>query len=230
MTAVPRSAGLNPFHGRGNSLGVPGISLTDGFVVEPSGDLLIANSGDVAHFDRVTRQTTTVTTDTFFSPNGIARGADGRVFITEFFEQLWEIDVAGSSRSVVPLFEDLSIPGLITVRSDGKLIVKNFDPNTLNIVDPDTGGNKVFSADLPTFVSDFTLDADDNLWLTSTEGVFRYDSSGGAKTLVFDDSFFNPGAIAVVPDGWVVVGLPEPTAACLLLLGLTLPLPRRRHV
>src|SRR5688572_1822991 len=88
---------LNPTSLRIRNLNVPGLSFTDGFVVEPNGDLLIANNRDVSRFSRVDGTTSIITGDTFFAPHGIARGSDGRVFITEFFDGLWEIDTAAGA-------------------------------------------------------------------------------------------------------------------------------------
>ncbi len=204
---------LNPYNGHSVNLQVPGISSTDGFVVDPSGDLLIANSGAVSRYNLATHVTTTVTEGTFFAPHGIASGG-GRVFITEFFDDLWEIDVPGLGRSRVT-GADLTIPGLIAVRSDGNLIVKNFSPSVFYQIDPDTGNTSLFSDDLPTFVNGFTLDADDNLWVTSTDGIFRYDDLGGPRTLIYDETFFSPAAITVVPASWNPVSIPEPATAVL---------------
>lgn len=223
---------INPANGHEVDLHVPGISLIDGFVVEDSGDLLIANSGEVSRFTRSAGVTSTVTTSTFFSPNGIARGADGRVFITEFFEDLWEVSPTTGARSTVT-GTDLSIPGLIAVRSDGDLIVENFSPGVLYRIDPDTGAVSLFTDDLPSIVNGFALDSVDNLWLTATDGLYRYDASGGPKTLVYTETFFNPSAIAVVPDGWTFHDIPEPGAACLAgvfaTIMTTASRPRRRR-
>lgn len=208
---------LDPRTGIVTALGIPGLQAVDGFVVEPSGDLLIANSGEVSRFTRSTGQLSTVATDTFFSPAGIAQGGDGRVFITEFFEDLLEIHPATGGYSHVTN-EELSIPGLIAVRSDGDLIIENFSPSVLYRVDPDTGARTLFSDDLPTFVSEFALDVDDNLWLSSTDGIFRYDSHGGGKTLVAAGTFFSPKGIAVVPQGWKPPPVPEPASLTLALL------------
>ena len=214
---------FNPSSLRTRNLNVPGLSFTDGFVVEPNGDLLIANNRDVSRFSRVDGTTSVITGDTFFSPHGIARGSDGRVFITEFFDGLWEIDTTTNTRSRITSF-DFSIPDLIAVQSDGDLIVENFSPGVLYRIDPDAGSVSLFTDDLPTFVRDFAVDADDNLWLTSTEGIFRYGSNGGAKTLVASDTFFSPRALAIVPPNWVSPPVPEPTtttlAVCVLFAGL----------
>jgi streptogramin lyase len=205
---------LNPTSLRIRNLNVPGLSFTDGFVVEPNGDLLIANNRDVSRFSRDAGTTSVIIGDTFFAPHGIAQRSDGRVFITEFFDGLWEIDASANTRSLVTNF-DFSIPDRIAVQSDGDLIVENFSPGVLYEVDPDTGSVSLFTDDLPTFVRDFAIDADDNLWLTSTDGVFRYGPGGGAKTLVAYDTFFSPRAIAIVPQTWVAPPIPEPSAMLL---------------
>ena len=210
---------LNPLTGAGRSLNVPNVSLTDGFVVENNCELLIANSGAVSRYSRASQQTSTVTSDTFFAPNGIARGGNGRVFITEFLNQLWEIDPVSGVRSLITS-ADLSIPSLIEVRSDGDLIVKNFSPSQLNVIAPDTGSVALFSSELPTFVRDIVLDANDNLWLTSTDGVFRYDSSGGNRTLIASGTFFSPRAIAIVPQNWAANAIPEPATYALGLVAV----------
>jgi streptogramin lyase len=207
---------LNPHSGNISPLNIPGLSFTDGFVVEPNGDLLIANNQAVSRFSRTAHTTTTVTTGTFFSPNGITRTADGRVFITEFFEDLWEINPATGAKSHVTSFA-FSIPMLIATRSDGDLIVENFSPDALYRVDPDTGAVSPFTDDLPTFVRNFALDANDNLWLTSSDGIYRYSGSGGAKTLIASGTFFSPKAIAIVPPGWTPP-VPEPSTLVMALI------------
>jgi streptogramin lyase len=196
------------------NLNVPGLSFTDGFVVEPNGDLIIANGSDVSRFSRADGSITVLAEQDFFAPHGIARGDDGRVFITEFFNDLWEIDAAAASRRMVTSF-DLTIPGLIAVQSDGDLIVENFSPGVLYQIDPDTGSVSLFTDDLPTFVRDFAFDADDNLWLTSTDGVFRYGPDGGAATLVASGTFFSPQALAIVPANWTAPPIPEPSTIVL---------------
>jgi outer membrane protein assembly factor BamB len=213
---------LNPFNGFRVDLNIPDTALTDGFVVEANGDLLIANSRAISRFSRTLQTTTTLTTDPFFSPNGIARGADGRVFFTEFFEDLWELNPATGARSQVPT-TGLSIPSLIEVRSDGDLIVKS---GNLYRIDADTGLAALFSDDLPSSVIfGMALDASDNLWITSTQGIHRYGSSGGTKTLVASGTFFSPRAIAVVPPNWAPVGIPEPSTI-MLALSVAAVLPR----
>jgi streptogramin lyase len=208
---------LHPTTGLVTSLNIPGLSNVDGFVVEPSGDLLIANSREVLRYTRSTAELTTVATASFFSPAGIDQGSDGRVFITEFFEHLLEINPATGNYSLVTSAE-FSNPGLIAVRSDGDLIVENFSPDVLYRINPQTGERTLYSDDLPTFVSEFVLDDADNLWLTSTDGIYRYGSQGGLKTLVAADTFFSPKGIAVVPQGWTAPRVPEPATASMVLL------------
>ncbi|CAK9037541.1 Acetylxylan esterase (Acetyl-xylooligosaccharide esterase) [Durusdinium trenchii] len=205
---------LNPLTGHVRSLKVAGLQNVDGFVVQPTGDLLIANNLEVSRYSRTTGVLSTLATETFFAPAGIAQSEDGRVFITEFFENLREIDPMTGGRSLVTSAE-LSIPSLIAVRSDGDLIVKNFSPSVLYRIDPDTGTRTLFSDDLPTFPSEFTLDAADNLWLTSTDGIYYYDKQGGVKTLVASGTFFSPKGIAVVPDGWTPPPVQEPSTIVL---------------
>jgi streptogramin lyase len=202
---------LNPASNAVHNLNVPGASSIDGFVVEPNGDLLIANGGDVSRFSRASETTSIVTSDSFFAPRGIARGDDGRVFVTEFFDGLWEIDANASAKSLVTNFE-FSIPGLIAVQSDGDLIVENFSPSVLYEIDPETGSVVLYSDDVPTFVRDMAVDPDDNLWLTSTDGIFRYSPTGGTPTLVASGTFFSPRAVAIVPQNWTMPPVPEPTS------------------
>jgi streptogramin lyase len=210
---------LNPLTGGVTPLSVPGLSGTDGFVVEPSGDLVFANSTAVSRYSRATGMTATISSGAFFSPNGIARGADGRLFLTEFFADLWQISPETGIRSGVTPTE-LTIPDLIEVRSDGDLIVENFSPELLYRIDPDTGATSVFTSDLPAIVRGMALDAANDLWVSSGEGIFRYPSAGGAKTLVFDDSLFSPFGIAVVPLSWTPPPVPEPSSAVLAAITL----------
>jgi streptogramin lyase len=216
---------LNPTTGAVTRLNVPNLLFQDGFVVEANGDLLIANSGEIARFSRTSHTTSRVTGGTFFSPNGIARGADGRVFATEFFQELWEIFPASGTRSHVTS-AGLTIPSLIAVRSDGDLIVKNFSPSLLYRINPNTRAVSLFSSDLPTFVHGIALDASDNLWMSSTDGIYRYASGGGAKSLIATGTFFNPEAITVVPLNWAFP-VPEPASEALLVLA-SVGVPLRR--
>lgn len=220
---------LNPTTGVVSSLGVSGLNIIDGFIVKPNGDLLISHGREISQFSRSTGLTTTLKAGVFFSPGGIAQSTEGRVFITEFFENILEINAHTGAASGVTR-ADLTLPRLIEVRSDGDLVVDNFMPRVLYRIDPDTGAVTLFTDDLPTFVRDIALDAADNLWLTSTEGVFLYDSAGGPKTLIHDETFFSPNAVAIVPLDFVPPRVPEPTSVALMAsLGFLAARRRRRR-
>jgi len=218
---------FNPTTGRTTNLNVPNLFQPDGFVVETNGDLLIANGGEISRFSRVWGTTSTVTGGSFFSPRGIARGADGRVFATEFFDDLWEIRLATGTRKLVTTTA-LSIPDSIAVRSDGDLIVENFSPSLLHRINPNTGAVSLFSSTLPTFVREYALDASDNLWLSSSDGIHKYPNTGGSGALIAGGTFFSPRAIAVVPANWTVPPVPEPSTFNITILAIVMATLRGR--
>jgi streptogramin lyase len=222
---------LNPVTGFVSSVPLPGNIAPVDFAVASTGDLLLAESGGVSLFSRATNTVVPITSDQFFAPRNIARGQNGRTFITEFFDDLWEINAASGGRTSIDPSIALSIPSLIAVRSDGDLIVKNFSPSVLYRIAPNTGAVTLFSEDLPSAVRDMALDASNNLWLSSNGGIFRYDAAGGPGTLIAEYSFFSPQAITIVPQGWKPPPVPEPSAAVLAALAATgLGIPRRRRV
>jgi hypothetical protein len=184
--------------GHATPLPVVGVQFIDGFVVEAEGSLLVAEDNSVDRFVPSGPSTSSVASRDFFGPAGIARGDDGRVYVTEFFEDLWEVNPANGALSPVTSM-DLNVPDLIVVRPDGNLIVHDFNNHLLKI-NPDTGSVTTYSENLPTFPQAITVEADGDLLMTSTEGVFRFDASTGMRTLLAEGTFFNPHGIAVMPE------------------------------
>jgi streptogramin lyase len=188
---------LNPANSQITTLPVTDVQFIDGFVVEPSGSLLIADDNSVDRFDPAIPNTGEIASRDFFGPAGIASGPNGRVYVTEFFDDLWEVNPASGGLSPVTATEIL-LPDLIAVRPDGDLIVHDFNNNLLRI-DPDTGGVTTFSTDLPTFPSAIAVEANGDLLMTSTDGVFRFDASTGVRTPLTTGTFFSPKGIVVIP-------------------------------
>jgi hypothetical protein len=67
-------------------------------------------------------------------------------------------------------------------------------------INPQSGTVIPFATDLPTFVSELAIESDNDILLTSPDGVFRYNAVTGAKTMATPASiFFSPNGIAVAP-------------------------------
>jgi sugar lactone lactonase YvrE len=181
--------------------------LASGIAVEQSGTILVAAGFDIFRVNPATGATTTLVNHDnvnggFFNPFGIDVGPTGRIFVSEFFEDLWEINPATGAASQVPRSRDISLRDPLVVRSDGSLVSREFDTGNFLKINPATGEITTFATDVPTFVNGIALEADDHLVAASTIGVFRYDATTGAKTtLTPDETFFSPGGIAVAPLG-----------------------------
>lgn len=197
-----------------------------GFVVESNGDLLIAQIDGIVRFSRATQSTAYLTGRPTFSARGIARSDDGRVYVTDFFSGILEIDSVSGARSPVTDV-DFRTPDLMAVQPSGQLIVNRFLSDALYRVDPDSGDVDIFTNVSPAFVQGFAADAAGNIWLSSTDGIFKYPSVGGPGALVAEDMFFRPGVIAVVPLDWTPPPVPEPCSAALVCLGSVCVLLRR---
>ncbi|HEX6961345.1 MAG TPA: hypothetical protein VF175_05725 [Lacipirellula sp.] len=173
--------------------------------IEPSGNVLVVDNQDLFRVNIASGMTTTLVNHEnvnggFFSPRGITVGPTGRVFLTEFFEQAWEYIPASGMVLELPLPEEVTLASVIDARSDGDLIVRDFDVGDLLRIDPDTGDVTTFATGIPALTHDFALEADDDVVLTSSEGVFRYAAASGAETpLTIDATFFEPLGIAVAP-------------------------------
>jgi hypothetical protein len=176
--------------------------------IEPSGTILVLSQSDIVRVNPVTGQATTLVNHLnvnggFFGPSGIAVGPTGRIFVTEFFESAWEINASTGNASKLPLSREISHGSTIKVRSDGDLIVRESNSALLR-VSPDTGAISFYWYGLPGFPKDFALEADDDVILTSSLGLFHYDASTGQQsplTMIGGDDFFGPEAIAIAPDG-----------------------------
>jgi hypothetical protein len=164
--------------------------------------------------------------DGFFSANDLTVTPSGRIFVTEFFNTLWEVDpISGGARVVSP--RDDLIPQAMDTFPNGDLLIQDFSPDRLVRVNPDTGEVSLFSDDLPVFIDDFAVLANGDVVLTG-EGfglnfngsIVRYDGVTGQRTILYQTSpFFSPGSIAVAPGP---VPVPEP--ATVLLVAVLLPL------
>jgi hypothetical protein len=155
----------------------------------------------------------------FFSAQGVTVTPDGRIFLAEFFETLWEVDPITGAAGIVSLTEDL-FPQALASFSNGELLIQDLGPDRLVRVNPDTRSVSLFSDDLPTNVRDFAILANDDVVLTGSglsRGIYRYDGvTGQRRTLYEAMGFFVPGSIAVAPGS---VPIPEPST---LLLATTL--------
>ena len=175
--------------------------------VETSGTILVAASSDIFRVNPTSGATTTLVNHAnvnggFFGPHGIDVGASGRIFVTEFFEDLWEINPATGAATQVPQSRDLVLADVLEVRTDGSLITREFDTGNFLKINPATGAIVDYTTDVPTFVNGIALEADDDLLVASDDAVFRYDAVTGAKTtLTSPETFFSPAAIAVAPLG-----------------------------
>jgi len=173
--------------------------------LEPSGNVLVVADDNIFRVNPTSGVTTTLVdrenvNDGFFGPAGIAVGATGRIFVTEFFEQLWEINPATGAAAVLPRSREVELATFIDVRSDGDLIVRDFNLGDLLKINPNTGLVTTFATGLPTFTADLEIEEDNDIVIASTDGVFRYDASTGAETpLAIDGPLFSPQAIAVAP-------------------------------
>ena len=155
--------------------------------------------------------------DPFFSVKGVAVGPTNRIFLPEFFDDLWEANPTTGGISRVPVTEGLGTTGLIAVQpTTGDLIAYLWPDRELIRIDPDTGASSLLSADLPEFPKGLAAEADGNVVLSSLDGVFRYDGVSGARTtltLQQPGEFFSPHGIAVVAT------IPEPSTLILLATG-----------
>jgi hypothetical protein len=155
----------------------------------------------------------------FFGAQDVTVTADGRIFVAEFFESLWEVNPVTGAARIISLAEDL-FPQALASFSNGDLLIRDFGPARLVRVNPDTRSVSLFSDDLPSFVRDFAVLANDDVVLTGGGqfgGIYRYDGvTGQRRTLYEATGFFVPGWIAVAPGP---VPVPEPST---LLLAVSL--------
>ena len=128
-----------------------------------------------------------------------------------------EIDLESGTTSPIANFA-FSLTGLIASRADGRLLVESrFPQRGLHLINPDTGETTTFASDQPTFTDGFAFDSDGSLWVSGVpDGLIKYGSAGGAKTPIYDATFFSPTALAVVPLDWTPPPVPEPTTLVLL--------------
>jgi streptogramin lyase len=213
------------------TLGVTQLTTANFFgatdlAIEPSGNILVADDA-IFRVDPATGVTTTLTDGSvpnggFFSPGTIDVGPTGRIFITEFFEDLWEINPVTGVATTVPQSRDLSQPYLIQVRSDGDLVMQEFNTGNIVRINPTTGAITTFATGVPTGTRDLALEANDALLVSADNGVFRVAPGGGAPAILTPDmSFFSPEAIAVAP-------APEPAAGLLAALAIACAVTRWR--
>lgn len=192
------------------------------FALESATTSLVLNGDDLLRIDMTTGGVSGLVNGDplnggYFSPNDVVVTSTGRVFLTEFFESLWEINPVSGAASVVSLDVDL-FPQAIAAFSDGDLLIRDFSPARLVRVDPDTGDVSLFSDALPTFVRDYAVLANDDVVLTGVESglgvVYRYNSTTGQRMTLYQHSpFFSPQTIAVAPGP---VPVPEPASVLLV--------------
>ena len=175
-----------------------------GLAIEPNGNVLVVSGDDIFRVNLTSGMTTTLVDNAnvnggFFGPKGIAVGPTGRIFVTEFFKFAWEINAATGEASMLSLSRDLVHPNVVEVRSDGVLVVMESNTNLVRI-SPSSGVVDMMWYGLPGFSKDMAIESDDDILVTSTSGVFRFDASSGAQSaLTWDRPFFNPLGIAVAP-------------------------------
>jgi sugar lactone lactonase YvrE len=175
-----------------------------GLALEPNGNVLVVSGDDIFRVNVASGMTTTLVDNMnvnggFFGPAGIAVGPTGRIFVTEFFKFAWEINPANGAASLLPLSRELFHPGVIEVRSDGDLVVMESNTNLVRI-SPSSGAVDMMWYGLPGFSKDMAIEADNDILVTSTSGVFRFDATSGVQSvLTWDRPFFSPQGIAVAP-------------------------------
>jgi streptogramin lyase len=206
---------LNPFTGGVKELrGLSGSSSPLGFVLEDSGDFLVGDTNiGISRYSRSTGELTTLFPKSpTFNPQDLTEGAGGRVFVMDGLSDVLELDLAlGTTRPVTSFGPSQSF--FNAVHPNGDLLVSHRGvPSTdrqFVLVDPDTGEQTLFTEDLPTFPQSVAFDATGRLWMSSSDGLYRYESTGGPKTLVHDETFFFPQQLIAVPLDWAPT-VPEP--------------------
>jgi streptogramin lyase len=186
------------------SLTTTAFPSAQGLAIEPNGNVLVVSGDDIHRVNVASGATTTLVDNAnvnggFFGPKGIAVGPTGRIFVTEFFKFAWEINPATGAAAMLPLSRELVHPNVVEVRSDGDLVVMESNTNLVRI-SPSTGAVDMMWYGLPGFSKDMAIESDNDILVTSTSGVFRFDASSGAQSaLTWDRPFFNPAGIAVAP-------------------------------
>jgi sugar lactone lactonase YvrE len=182
--------------------------LATDIAVEQSGTILVT-AGNVFRVNPATGATSTLVdkdmvNDGFFNPFGVDVGPTGQVFVSEFFESLWEINPSTGAAAKVPTSREIDLRDPLEVRSDGTIISREFPTGNFLKINPATAAVTNFATDVPTFVHGIALEADDDLLVTSDSTVYRYNAATGAKTtLTPGATFFAPGGITVAPAGGV---------------------------
>jgi hypothetical protein len=123
------------------------------------------------------------------------------------------------------------------VHPNGDLLVRHLPSppslpsldHELYLVDPDTGEQTLFSNSSPRNANNFAFDAEGRLWAAGSDGLFRFESTGGTPTLMHDEPAFLPMQLALVPLDWAPT-VPEPGAASLVAMAACAALRlARRH-
>jgi hypothetical protein len=91
--------------------------------IEPTGCILVADFDNIYHVHPFKGVTTTLLAGAtlnggFFSMSNMTVAPSGRILVTEFFRDVWEIDPVSGAATPLALARDLSIPSLINARSD----------------------------------------------------------------------------------------------------------------
>lgn len=202
---------------------IPGLSF-GGFCLESSSSSLVLNGDDLLRIDMNTGAIQQLLNGDrlnggFFGPQDVTVTRSGRIFLAEFFEPLWEVNPITGAAKRITLTEDLR-PQALASFSNGDLLIQDFGPTRLVRVNPDTKSVTLFSDDLPSFVRDFAILANDDVIVSGGGqfgGIYRYNGvTGQRQTLYEARPYFRPGWIAVGPGP---VPVPEPST---LLLVVTL--------
>jgi streptogramin lyase len=212
---------LNPFTGGVTTLrALSGSSSPLGFALEASGDFLVGDTNiGISRYSRSTGGLTPLfpKSDTFM-PRDLIQGAGGRVFVTNGSTDVLELDPAlGTTRPVTSFGPALA--SFAAVHPNGELLIshRGVSGPQFVLVDPDTGEQTPFTSDVPLGGGLVAFDASGRLWMSSADGLYRYESTGGARTLIHNETFFAPQQLISVPLDWAPT-VPEPGAASLVAM------------
>ena len=217
--------------------------------VLPDGDFLMyqgassSNRGDVwsggedsifLRYDRETGTTSPLPKPHHFSPQFIATGANGEIFIDEFFRGIQQIDLATGTMSnyAQPPASPMR-SNLIGVFPNGDLaIATRIDgPSRFDLA---SGTITPVSSESPFPTPRWSIDEDGNFWaIDHRESILFLDSATGEiSERLPRTSFFSPMSWVILPSDWTPPPVPEPSALVLALAaggaGIATRRPRRQ--
>ena len=231
---------IHPVTGNASPIGLPTIPGAADIAVTPEGDYVIARpattasiengewlngiDGGLYYYRRATGELTAFPKPDQFSPNNVAVGVNGEIYVSEFFRGLVRIDFAsGIIHEILAArreFTDLD------VLPDGQIATALFaSSSSVQRVDPVTGNVTPLAAPFPAFRY-VAPDEDGGLWLTESSGLYYLDKFGNGPTLAKSATFFSPWEIAFVPSGWTPP-IPEPQSLSLAMAACLCSVRRR---